>query len=138
MKNEKRVRERLREHGLKVTPQRKVILEVISEMRNHPTAEMVIREVRRVDPDISAGTVYKTLDLFVEKGLIMRISTDRDVMRYDPVIGRHHHVHLDGSEEILDLEDEELNRMLEEYFRNRELPGLVVEDFHVEIKARKR
>ena len=128
--------ERLREHGLKVTPQRKVILEVISGMRNHPTAEMIMRQVEQVEPDISAGTVYKTLDLFAEKGLILRIKTDRDIMRYDPFINRHHHLYLDGTDKIVDFEDEELNRLLEEYFRKKRIPGMVVEDYRVEIKAR--
>jgi len=128
--------ERLREYGLKVTPQRKVILEVISGMRNHPTAEMIMRQVEQVEPDISAGTVYKTLDLFAEKGLILRIKTDRDIMRYDPFINRHHHLYLDGTDKIVDFEDEELNRLLEEYFRKKRIPGMVVEDYRVEIKAR--
>ncbi len=136
MRNGKSIQERLREHGLKVTPQRKVILEVISGMRNHPTAEMVISEVKRVEPDISSGTVYKTLDLFVEKGLILRIKTDRDVMRYDPFVERHHHLYLEGSGEIVDFEDHELNHLLEEYFRRKQIPGMVIEDYRVEIKAR--
>ena len=134
--NNKTTQERLREHGLKVTPQRKVILEVISGMRNHPTAEMIMRQVEQVEPDISAGTVYKTLDLFAEKGLILRIKTDRDIMRYDPFINRHHHLYLDGTDKIVDFEDEELNRLLEEYFRKKRIPGMVVEDYRVEIKAR--
>ena len=137
MKNGKRVQERLREHGLKVTPQRKVILEVISKMKNHPTADMILQEISRVEPDISTATVYKTLDLFAEKGLILRIKTDRDIMRYDPFINRHHHLYLDGTDEILDFEDDELNRLLEEYFTRKQIPGMVIEDYRVEIKARK-
>jgi Fur family peroxide stress response transcriptional regulator len=137
MKNGKRVQDRLREHGLKVTPQRKVILEVISQMKNHPTADMILQEIGRVEPDISTATVYKTLDLFAEKGLILRIKTDRDVMRYDPFINRHHHLYLDGTDDIVDFEDDELNRLLEEYFNRKQIPGMVIEDYRVEIKARK-
>lgn len=136
MKNGKKIQERLREHGLKVTPQRKVILEVISKMKNHPTAEMILQEMGRVEPDISKATVYKTLDLFAEKGLILRIKTDRDVMRYDPFVNRHHHLYLDDTDEIVDYEDEELNLLLEEYFRKKNIPGMVIEDYRVEIKAR--
>ena len=131
------VQEILKEHGLKVTPQRKVILQVLRTMKNHPTAEMVIGKVTRKEPDISPATVYKTLDLFTVKGIIMRIRTDRDVMRYDPFIERHHHLYLNGSDEIVDFQDEELNRLLQEYFQRKNIPGVVVEDFRVEIQGRK-
>ncbi len=130
------VQEILKEHGLKITPQRKVILQVLRTMKNHPTAEMVIAKVTRKEPDISPATVYKTLDLFTEKGIIMRIRTDRDVMRYDPFIERHHHLYLNGSDEIVDFQDEELNRLLQEYFQRKNIPGVVVEDFRVEIQGR--
>jgi len=131
------VQEILKEHGLKITPQRKVILQVLRTMKNHPTAEMVIGKVTRKEPDISPATVYKTLDLFTVKGIIMRIRTDRDVMRYDPFIERHHHLYLNGSDEIVDFQDEELNRLLQEYFQRKNIPGVVVEDFRVEIQGRK-
>ncbi len=122
---------------MKVTPQRKIILEILFEMKNHPTADMIIREVTLREPDISQGTVYKTLDLLVEKGIIHKIKTDRDVMRYDPFTARHHHLYVHATDEIRDYEDEELNRLLEAYFSRKSIPGFRVEDFRLEIIGRK-
>jgi len=131
------IQERLRQHGLKATPQRILILQIILDMRNHPTAEMVISKVIRKQSTLSPGTVYKTLEAFVKKGIINRIMTEKDIMRYDPVTERHHHLYINNTKEILDYRDEELNRILEDYFRKKKIPGFRVKDFHVEIKGEK-
>ncbi len=131
------IQEILKEQGLKVTPQRKVILQVLRTMKNHPTAEMIIREVTLKEPDISTATVYKTLDIFVRKGIIRKIKTDSDIMRYDPFTDRHHHLYNHDTNEIIDYQDNELNNMLESYFRNKNIPGFQVKDFHLEIIGEK-
>ena len=126
----------LKEHGIKITPQRKIILGILFAMNNHPTAEMIIREVTLKEPNISPGTVYKTLDLLVEKGIIHKIKTEKDIMRYDPFIHRHHHLYIRETDEIIDYEDEDLNRLLESFFSKKNIPGFRVEDFRLEITAR--
>ncbi len=131
------IQEILKEHGLKVTPQRKVILQVLRTMKNHPTAEMIIREVTLKEPDISTATVYKTLDIFVRKGIIRKIKTDDDIMRYDPFTDRHHHIYSLDSNEIIDYADKELNNLLESYFRKKNIPGFRVKDFRLEIIGEK-
>ena len=52
-------REKLKEKGLKVTPQRVAIYEAIVTLKNHPTAENVIEYIKANHPNISVGTVYK-------------------------------------------------------------------------------
>ena len=59
-------REKLKEKGLKVTPQRVAIYEAIVNLKNHPTAENVIEYIKLNHPNISVGTVYKVLDSLVE------------------------------------------------------------------------
>lgn len=138
MTHSNNIRAQLKEHGLKVTPQRKIILEIIRRMKNHPTAEMVIRKVTSREPDISPGTVYKTLNLLSAKGIITRIKTDKDVMRYDPSTARHHHLYIKNTDEIVDYKDEELNHILEEYFHKKNIPGFRIEDFRLEIIGREQ
>ena len=60
--------ERLRERGLVVTPQRRVIFEVLEKREDHPCAEAVYEEVRKRLPDVSLATVYKTLKELVSMG----------------------------------------------------------------------
>ena len=75
------IRNKLIEKGLKVTPQRMAILEAIVKLSNHPTAENIIDYIRKNNPNIATATVYKVLDALEENELIIKVKTDRDVMR---------------------------------------------------------
>jgi Fur family peroxide stress response transcriptional regulator len=124
---------RLSQKGLKVTPQRIAILEAIMNLNNHPTAENIIDYIRINHPNISVGTVYKVLDTFVEKGLICKVKTDKDIMRYDPKVENHHHIYCSDSDRIDDFMDVELNHLLENYFENKKIPGFRIEDIKLQI-----
>ncbi len=120
-------------NNLRVTPQRIAVLEALLELRNHPTAENIIEYIKKNHPNIATGTVYKTLETFVEKGMIGKVKTERDVMRYDALTMHHHHLYCFKSDRIEDFNDPELQRMLEEYFRNHQIPGFRIEDVKLQI-----
>jgi Fur family peroxide stress response transcriptional regulator len=124
---------KLVEKRLKVTPQRVAILEAIFKLDNHPTAENIIDYIRKNHPNIATATVYKVLDTFVLCKLINRVRTDRDIMRYDAVLESHHHIYCSDSDRIEDYKDEELNRLLSEYFNNKEIPNFKIEDIKLQI-----
>ena len=67
------IRNKFAEKGLKITPQRVVILEAIYKLNNHPTAENIIEYIRESHPNIATGTVYKVLETLVENGLIKKV-----------------------------------------------------------------
>ena len=67
MKKEK-IRIELQNHNLKVTPQRTAVLEALNNLKDHPTADNIKEYVVRNHPNIAVGTIYKTLETFVEKG----------------------------------------------------------------------
>lgn len=119
--------------GLKVTPQRIAILEAISNMRNHPTADHVIEYIRKNHPNIATGTVYKVLDALAEHELIRKVKTDRDVMRYDAFLENHHHLYCMESDRIEDYVDDELNLLLEEYFHRKKIPDFQIQDIKLQI-----
>ena len=123
-------------NGLKITPQRLAILEAIIILNNHPTADQILEYIRRNHPNIATGTIYKVLDTLSEKGLIRKVKTDRDVMRYDAVLEKHHHLYCADSDRIEDYYDEELNNILEKYFSRKEIPGLEVKDIRLQISGR--
>jgi Fur family peroxide stress response transcriptional regulator len=84
--------QKLRQHKISVTPQRLAVLATLTTRRDHPTAEQIYQEVRRQHPAISFNTVYKTLEVLHEKGLIIKVNPLHEAARYD---GQpHHHVHL--------------------------------------------
>jgi len=132
MKVEK-IRDKIANSGLKVTPQRISVYEAIISMEDHPTAEMIRAEVAKKIPTISLGTVYKTLEVFVNKGLIKKIRTEEDVMRYDPVLEKHHHLYCQKTNTIADYYDEQLNQIIRDYFKQKDISNFKIEDVKVHI-----
>jgi Fur family peroxide stress response transcriptional regulator len=124
------------ENDLKVTPQRIAILDIILNLNNHPTAEIIQDYLRLNYPHVPMGTVYKILDVFVEKGIVSLVKTNDGVIRYDPIHTKHHHLYSSRSNQIEDFYDEELNLLLEEYFRKKEIPNFKIEDIRLQIIGR--
>ena len=127
--------ETLTKHGLKITPQRIALWGALKSINGHPTAECIIDFIRKNHPHIAVGTVYKTLDTFVEKGLVKKVKTDRDVMRYELTSENHHHLYCIESDRIEDYHDSELNTLLEEYFAKKSIPNFSIEDIRLQISG---
>ena len=123
----------LKSTNLKVTPQRLAVLEALSSLRNHPTAENIKEYVVKNHPSVAVGTIYKTLETFVEKGLVKKVKTEKDVMRYDAILEKHHHLYCEESEHIEDFFDDKLNSMLEEYFKKKKIPNFKVKETKLQI-----
>jgi Fur family peroxide stress response transcriptional regulator len=129
-------RERLQEKGLKVTPQRVAIYEAIVTLKNHPTAENVIEYIKANHPNISVGTVYKVLDSLVEKRLLKKVKTDKDLMRYDSILSEHHHLYCSETQRIEDYDDEELNNMISNYFKKKKIKNFTIQDVRLQITGK--
>ena len=127
------IRSNLAKQGLKITPQRIAVYSALIELNDHPTADKIIEHVKRNNPNISPGTVYKTLETFVEKNIIKKVKTDSDVMRYDAIQEYHHHLYCAESDRIEDYYDDELNEMLEEYFGKKKIEGFNVKEIKLQI-----
>lgn len=82
----------LRDRGQRVTPQRLAIARVVGALNRHATAEMVFGEVSAALPGVSLPTVYATLDLLDELGLVHRVATEGGTVVYDPRTDAHHHL----------------------------------------------
>jgi Fur family peroxide stress response transcriptional regulator len=126
----------LARNDLKITPQRIAVLEVILNLDFHPSAEDIIEYIRLNFPNVPIGTVYKILDAFEKKGIIRRIKTDKDTIRYDAVSEQHHHLYSDKSDRIEDYFDEDLNRLLNNYFKKKKIPDFEILDFKVQIMGK--
>jgi Fe2+ or Zn2+ uptake regulation protein len=95
----------LRERGQRVTAQRLVIYRVVAELGRHVTAEQVLDAVDDRLPNVSLPTVYATLDLLEELGLLRRVATGGGAAVYDPRVDGHHHLvcRICGRAEDLDV-----------------------------------
>ncbi len=130
------LRTMISEKNLKVTPQRIAVLKAILELGNHPTAEQVLVELDRSFLGMSKGTLYKVLETLVDKELIKRVKTDRDILRYDGNLGVHHHLYCSECDMIEDYEDKELDAILKAYFKNKKLKeGFEIEDVVLQIRG---
>ena len=82
----------LKEHGLKVTPQRLAIFKVLKSTDSHPSAESIYNELLPEHPSLSLATVYKTLDTFEKHGLVIQLNVGEDSARYDSDVSVHSHI----------------------------------------------
>ena len=132
------LRQRLVACGLKATQQRIVVFEAVMELHgHHPTAEDVYQHLKPANPSISLGTVYKTLDTFVETGLIKRALSEEGGKRYDANTHVHNHIFCSKTKEIVDFEDAELEQLLQEFFSKRKLENFEIKGVSVQLTGNK-
>ncbi len=93
----------LRDHGIQPTPQRIALAECVLEETSHPTADQVWERVRKNCPTLSRATVYNTLNLFVEKGLVKTQILREGTVVFDPFTSAHHHFIDEETGEIVDI-----------------------------------
>lgn len=129
------IRNKFSQKGLKITPQRVIILEAIYKLNNHPTADNIIKNIRESHPNIAIGTVYKVLETLVENGLIRKVKTDKDIMRYDGIVENHHHFYCSECDLIEDYIDEDLDNLLKNHFKDKNIKGFKIEDIVLQIRG---
>lgn len=93
----------LRKHGITSTLQRVEIAQVMFSKLQHLSAEQVLEKVNRGRGIVSKATIYNTLRLFVEKGLIKEIIADPTKVFYEPKSTDHHHFYDVDSGELIDI-----------------------------------
>ena len=96
--------QQLRERRIAVTPQRLAVMGALRSRRDHPTADHIYQEVRRQLPAISFNTVYKTLEVLCQKGMVIKVNPLHAVARYDGVTGQHAHLICRQCHQIVDLD----------------------------------
>ncbi len=83
---------RLREKGIQPSAQRVAVAEYVLSTQDHPSADQVWERVRSKIPVLSRATVYNTLNLFVEKGLLREVVLGEGRVAFDPNTAPHHHL----------------------------------------------
>ena len=93
-----------RRHQLKITPQRVAIYRELIQSKQHPTANLMFRTIKKAFPNISFDTVNRTLLTFAEIGVVDVVEGFGGPKRFDPDIGDHHHLHCTACGKIIDFE----------------------------------
>ena len=105
--------QRLADSGLRSTPQREVVYNVLLKKRDHPTADEVYARVRAEMPTISLATVYNCLEALVQCNLVRSVNFERGPTRYCPNLRPHAHFHDEqtGKTHDIDLPADLLDRV---------------------------
>ena len=104
-----RARAILERHGVRPTSQRTRIAEILLAEPRHLTAEQILETLRRSAGRVSKATVYNTLKLFVDQGLVRPIHTDPERCVYDSMMAPHHHFQDLDTGEMYDIRPEDLS-----------------------------
>lgn len=123
------------ERGLRMTDQRRVIAEVLSGADDHPDAEELYARAVAVDPKISLATVYRTVRLFSEAGIVETHDFRDGRARYESADSDHHDHLIDvTSGEVIEFVDEEIEALQERIAKKL---GYELVDHRLELYGRK-
>lgn len=102
--NREQIAELLENRGVTPTQQRLDVGEVILAMAQHSSAEQIIAGIKAKGFSVSKATVYNTLNLFCERGLLRTVNVDPERQFYDPTVTPHHHFYNMDTGELVDIE----------------------------------
>ena len=105
------IQERFHRHRVRLTPQRAAIYGALAGTTSHPTADDLYRVVKRRHPMISRNTVYYTLGVLRETGLVREVNVGHEGARFDANMSLHHHLICLACRQIQDITDDALNRL---------------------------
>ena len=98
--------------GVKLTEQRKIIAKVMSEANDHPDVDELYKRVSKIDAKISIATVYRTVKLFEESGIVAKHDFKGGKARYEELSESHHDHLIDvKTGEIIEFVDEEIEKL---------------------------
>jgi len=106
--------EQCAEKGMRMTDQRRTIAQVMEAAEDHPDVEELYRRASAIDPRISLSTVYRTLNLFEEAGLVNRHDFRDGRARFEPIPDEHHDHLIDiRSGKVIEFRNEEIEAIQE-------------------------
>lgn len=106
------------DNGLKMTEQRRVIARVLGDSHDHPDVELLHKRAHKVDSNISIATVYRTVKLFEEAGIIERHDFGDGRARYEEMPTQHHdHLINVQTGEVVEFTNEEIEKLQERIAR---------------------
>lgn len=93
------------EKKLRHSHQRDMIYNYLLSSKEHPSAEMIYEDLKKIEPSLSLGTVYRNLKLLEELGSVKKVTTLNNVERYDAFTDDHMHFVCEGCCSVIDLPD---------------------------------
>ncbi|MDD3731494.1 MAG: transcriptional repressor [candidate division Zixibacteria bacterium] len=123
----------LRRYDIQPTPQRIAVVEYVLKSKTHPSADDVLSHARKKCPTVSRATVYNTLNLLVEKGLLGMQTIKEGAVIFDSNIKKHHHFVDSDTGDIYDIPWDQL-----EVKGREKLKDFEVFEFQVIMRGRRK
>lgn len=126
--------EYLRDHGLRMTREREVVLAAFVGLERHVTAEELLPEVKKIDPGIGQATVFRTIKLLAEAGLARKACQDEGAISYEHAFHHAHHDHLIclGCSKVIEFKDDAIEKAQDEIYKKH---GFRPADHRLELKG---
>lgn len=102
----------------KYSRQREAIKKYLLQTKEHPTADTIYMDIRETYPNISLGTVYRNLNLLVERGEVLRLIGMDESDRYDANTHDHYHFLCNECKRVLDIEMESIDKIIDKANKN--------------------
>lgn len=126
---------RIRDAGLKLTPQRREVYEAMMQLR-HATVEDIIELVQSHNKEVTVSTIYRILDSFCAANILSFIyHPETGKCYYDITVAEHHHL-FDGTS-IEDYADKELSQLIREYLERRNFSAEEIGKIQVQVTLKK-
>lgn len=123
----------LERHGIRPSAQRVMVTEHILKAKDHPSADELWGQIKRSFPTLSRATVYNTLHLLAEKGIVRELALSEGRVVYDPVTERHHH--------FIDVRDGSIHDVpwsALTVLQVKQLKGVQVDEYQVVMRGRRK
>ena len=124
-----KIKDYLLENGVRPMNKRVKIMNYLISKRNHPTAEMIYHDLVNEIAGLSKTTIYNTLNLFVQEGIVRPLNIDSNELRYDYDISQHGHFKCKACGEVYDFS------MNKELLQDLRLKNFVLDDYQFSIKG---
>ncbi len=133
-----KLREIFKENGIQITKQRLAVYKVLKELNTHVTAEMVLGVLAQRGISMTVATVYNILNLFAEKGMIIKVGSAGEPVIFD--INTYQHVHIcdENTRRVRDCPDRGLVELVESYLNSHPVEGLELHRIDISLIGRDR
>lgn len=121
-----------RQRRLPLTIQRRAILQAILDRQDHPTADQIHAQIIKRLPNVSRTSVYRILEMLVKTGMITKVCHPGSAARFDPRLGRHHHLVCLSCECIIDVDEPRLDHLP---LPNVRTLGFRIDDYHIHFRG---
>lgn len=131
------LREKIKEAGLKATPQRLAIYESMRKL-GHASVDMVVEDLKSSFPSLTVATIYNVLESFVNAGLLVRRFSSNNKMYFDVNVYEHAHFYDQEENSYMDFNDPDLVKIVMDYLSTKKIDKFEVKTVDIQLVGKKQ